>query len=244
MKKLKESEFIPYWNAVYDDLIKNAKHPWEAFGYDEKSFIKRIKRVNSVISNNLANKKFDKVLDIGCNNGYFFSKIDLNYNISIGCDIHYNSLHQSSENKTHQYSFLTNGERLPFSNNSFDLVTMFESLSTSKNHALILNEATKVLNNNGILIIDTRLKISIINTFLRYLYYFFFRKVNLKLKFMILKSRILKRNLKYYHDKQNLISLKELLLLIKQNDLFLIKYEPKKKHRIFSPERIVLFAKK
>jgi len=112
----------------------------------------RIKYFYSFIGN--ISKK--KLLDVGCGQGYFLSQIKHSWNT--GLDV----IQHSPLIKTNNY-ICGDGRRLPLKNSSLDVVTCFDIIEHFNPTDLkkLLNEAKRVLKNNGRLYISTPNKYSI-----------------------------------------------------------------------------------
>ena len=102
--------------------------------------------------------KYTKHLDVGCEGGTFVNFLDKN-KFSYGADISINQIKYAKkkyQTKKHRF-FLIKNNKLPFDDNSFDVVTnlqLMEHLSFNDNEKL-LNEINRVLKPNGKLIITT-----------------------------------------------------------------------------------------
>lgn len=103
-------------------------------------------------------QKDDVVLDIACGVGYGSKFLSQQRNCVVyGCDISSETIQYAQEN----YSFkkvifqTMNATPLSFSNNFFDCIICFETLEHLKNYTLALEEFSRVLKNNGMLIIST-----------------------------------------------------------------------------------------
>lgn len=103
----------------------------------------------------LKNHQFNKCLDIGCASGYMLSKMALTYPYAkyFGLDV-YNEAIKSAKiiypNIEFQVGF---AERLPFKNESFDLITFYETIEHVENPQLALKEIKRVLRKTGIAVI-------------------------------------------------------------------------------------------
>lgn len=102
-------------------------------------------------------KKRGKVLDVGCGNGYFLTRLakeigNLGQGI-IGIDC-VSSGFTEAKKKLPKAKFLqTNAEEMPFANDSFDLVLMMETLEHLKSWQQALAQSWRVVKPGGILLL-------------------------------------------------------------------------------------------
>ena len=99
----------------------------------------------------------DRVLDLGCNNGYgtlFLAEAGLNV---VGVDVSTKLLEQArNRSPLHRTRFLeVDGERLPFAAASFDLVTSFQVIEHIADTAPYLGEIRRVLKPGGVAMFST-----------------------------------------------------------------------------------------
>ena len=99
-----------------------------------------------------------RVLDIGCAKGFhvlFFRKFGAE---AYGVDVSKYAIERAPKS-IRRYLFVTNCEQecLPFPDNYFDLVTMFEVIEHLGNYDYTLREISRVLNSCGMLFITTPL---------------------------------------------------------------------------------------
>lgn len=104
-------------------------------------------------------KNGDKVLDLGCGNGYYsylFSKLNLSLKIT-GIDRHVNAIEDAKRDvrEKNVEFILGDAEKLPFSENSFDKIVMSEIIEHVKDDTGVLKEAKRVLKSGGILALTT-----------------------------------------------------------------------------------------
>ncbi len=101
----------------------------------------------------------DKVLDLGCGNGYYsylLSKLPIKLSI-IGIDNHVNAIDDARNfvGVNNAEFIVNNAEKLPFPINCFDKIIMSEVIEHVKDDTKVLKEARRVLKENGILILTT-----------------------------------------------------------------------------------------
>lgn len=101
----------------------------------------------------------DRILDLGCGNGYYsylLSKIPLNLEIT-GIDSHLNAIIDARAliRKDKATFIIGNAEKLPFPQNSFDKIIMSEIIEHVKDDIKVLKEAKRVLKMGGILVLTT-----------------------------------------------------------------------------------------
>lgn len=104
-------------------------------------------------------KKGDKILDLGCGNGYFsylLSKLPIRLNIT-GIDNHVNAIEDAKMfvGERNAKFIIGNAERLPFAKNSFDKIVMSEIIEHVRDDVKVLKEASRVLKPGGILLLTT-----------------------------------------------------------------------------------------
>ncbi|MCD4760841.1 class I SAM-dependent methyltransferase, partial [bacterium] len=106
--------------------------------------------------------KDNKILDIGCANGYFLDKLkEKGYLNLYGADIG-NYL----KDKVHQHQVVDfNVERLPYDDKSFDLITAFQLLEHLENYFLILQEVHRILKPGGVFIFSVPNQLNIFYRF-------------------------------------------------------------------------------
>ncbi len=90
--------------------------------------------------------KDSKILDVGCGNGHFLDQLkDRGYNNLRGVDIA-NYL----KDKSHQHHIVDiNVSKLPFEDNSFDVVTTFQTFEHLENYFLLEQEIKRILKPDG-----------------------------------------------------------------------------------------------
>lgn len=104
-------------------------------------------------------KKGDKVLDLGCGNGYYsflLSQIPLKLKI-IGLDSHVNAIEDARSRipKKKVTFIIGNAEKIPFPKNNFDKIVMSEIIEHVKDDIKVLKEAKRVLKKDGIIVLTT-----------------------------------------------------------------------------------------
>lgn len=104
-------------------------------------------------------KDGDKVLDLGCGNGYYsylLSKLPIKLNIT-GIDNHVSAI-DDARNRVGERNvkfIIGNAEKIPFQKNYFDKVVMSEIIEHVKDDIEVLKEARRVLKPGGILVLTT-----------------------------------------------------------------------------------------
>lgn len=100
-----------------------------------------------------------KVLDLGVGNGFTLSFLSQVFPDSVGCDIDNLAIKSTKEllNKVNIKIpvILYNGIKLPFADNTFDIVTAVEVVEHVNDYDLFLREINRVLKKDGILHITT-----------------------------------------------------------------------------------------
>lgn len=118
-----------------------------------------LKRRTRRILEELQLKDGDKVLDLGCGNGYYsylLSQIPLNLKI-IGIDSHLNAIEDARAQVSKEKATFIIGyaEKIPFPRNSFHKIIMSEVIEHVKDDTKVLKEARRVLKKDGILVLTT-----------------------------------------------------------------------------------------
>jgi len=112
----------------------------------------RIKKVLKLIES----RKFEKVLDVGCADGYVLSRIlKNNGSIGYGIDNDKELLEKAKEKGIITKKVNLETDAFPFPNETFDLVFCGETIEHIYNTDFLLEEIRRVLKNNGTLILTT-----------------------------------------------------------------------------------------
>ncbi len=118
-----------------------------------------LKRRARRIIEELELKKEDKILEVGCGNGYYLNllnKLDFNLTL-IGIDMDELALIDAKkfikDNKVKL--ILSDASKLPFQNNSFDKVVISEVIEHVDNEKQVLSEIYRVLKPKGIMALTT-----------------------------------------------------------------------------------------
>lgn len=104
-------------------------------------------------------KNVDKILDLGCGDGYYsylLSRISLKIEV-IGIDNHVAAIESAKRQarKRNIKFIIGNAEKLPFPENYFDKIVMSEIIEHVKDDERVLREARRVLKQGGILVLTT-----------------------------------------------------------------------------------------
>ncbi|HCU01302.1 MAG: hypothetical protein UR66_C0019G0003 [Candidatus Moranbacteria bacterium GW2011_GWE1_35_17] len=106
-----------------------------------------------------------KILEIGCGYGRnLFALAHLTNSQVVGCDVSSEELQKAKE-KMDRYKIKNvttvlqeNHEDLPFSDNSFDFIVIwqvFEHIMSKEEKKVLINEATRIIKNGGYILIET-----------------------------------------------------------------------------------------
>jgi ubiquinone/menaquinone biosynthesis C-methylase UbiE len=103
----------------------------------------------------LEGRVFKTLLDVGCGNGTFLSKVLNKFNVEVsGIDISPGMIDKSKELLDGRANLkVGDSEHLPWNDSSFDVVTCIASFHHYPAPELVLNEMKRVLKQEGILII-------------------------------------------------------------------------------------------
>ena len=101
-----------------------------------------------IIRKEKALKSLCKILDLGCGSGEEAARLA----ISTGAAVYGIDINKKFDERSKELATLENydGSHLPFADNTFDAIYSFHVLEHVKNVHLILNEAQRVLKQNGI----------------------------------------------------------------------------------------------
>lgn len=129
-----------------DELLQNA---------GDMALKRRAKR----IVEQLELKNGDKILDLGCGDGYYsylLSRFSLKIKVT-GIDNHVAAIESAKRQvrKKNVQFIIGNAEKLPFPKNSFDKIIMSEVIEHVSDDIKVLKEARRVLKEDGILILTT-----------------------------------------------------------------------------------------
>ena len=118
-----------------------------------------LKRRAKKVIEGLELKKGERVLDLGCGNGYYLSllnRLGLNLNL-VGIDIDKSALIDDAKfiGDKKVKLMLANGSDIPFPQNSFDKVVMSEVIEHVEDEKAVLGEVFRVLKKGGILSLTT-----------------------------------------------------------------------------------------
>ncbi|VVB75993.1 Ubiquinone biosynthesis O-methyltransferase [Candidatus Tiddalikarchaeum anstoanum] len=136
-------------NEFFEDYYKKGKDAWEIFTNKIRAekFYERVKKTKSYL-NSLDNKKL-RILDVGCGEG-FFSK-ELGYDNIIGIDVSFQAAIRAKNSI--EKVFVGNAVKLPFKDESFDVVLCMETLYYHDKN-LMMHELHRVIKKNGHLILS------------------------------------------------------------------------------------------
>lgn len=101
-------------------------------------------------------KTGSKILEIGCGEGLFLSRIVKHYKVhGTGVDVSAESVKFANENYRNEKLFFLkeDAEKLSFKNNSFDFVVSFDALEHIENKEKVIKEMIRVLKPGGKLLI-------------------------------------------------------------------------------------------
>jgi len=154
---------------LIDKIYKTPRFPkaidlWASYFTDNKDIVRysnwrHINNKRQKIENILFKKLIkpgDKILDIGCGNGFFLKRIYENFNDTIeyfGIDISKEAINLAKSYFNKAEYFISPGEKLSFENNSFDYIQIISTLWHVSNQEKVLKEAYRVLKIEGYLYI-------------------------------------------------------------------------------------------
>lgn len=105
--------------------------------------------------NLLRNIKFKNCLDIGCASGFMLSEIAKTYPNAeyIGVDVYDKAIEYAVKTYPHIKFKVSSAEKLPFKDNSFDLILFYETIEHVEHPQECLKDIRRVLKKNGTLIL-------------------------------------------------------------------------------------------
>lgn len=152
MKELKEK--------IYDDVYHRKKISYEAtrgvIGFLYRKF-SRFEINRFQIVNQLLPRQKDRLLDVGCGNGYFIFLVNNKFMKCYGVDVSPGRIQQAKEaadSEKYQFSSYDIDEGLPFEDSFFDVVTCIAVLEHVFNPPNVLKEIWRVLKPGGVFILQ------------------------------------------------------------------------------------------
>ncbi len=150
MEKVNNDVYHTYghrWYTAHDDPVallraeSKTKTPW---------ILEKIKQHGFLNSNT-------QVLDVGCGAGFLSNELAKNFLKVTGVDISAESISVAKDyDQTKTVKYLTaDAYRLPFSDQSFDVITAMDFLEHVEDPASIIKEFSRVLKPNGLFIFHT-----------------------------------------------------------------------------------------
>jgi ubiquinone/menaquinone biosynthesis C-methylase UbiE len=163
-KKESSNDFVPVGDKELagerDDMLKP-----ETTG--KRGAYEHIQRYRFAIRKIGSNKK---VLDLGCGTGYGSGLLYKGGNEVHGIDISQKAVDYAKRNYPGPKYICRSGEKLPFKNNYFDAVTIFDVIEHIHNSKKTLDEVYRVLKRNGNIFISTPNKRHFGNMFKHFLF--------------------------------------------------------------------------
>ena len=117
---------------------------------------RRLKKIKSLLDEDINFSREALILDIGCGDGFSTSFIisDISYKYLVGLELAFSKLAKIKERIKNFYGFVGDAECLPFTGNSFDYIFCFETLEHLMNPLRATNEIRRVLKPSGLCIIS------------------------------------------------------------------------------------------
>ncbi len=113
----------------------------------------RVKIMIKALLSMLAKNQNFKVLDVGCSDGYIYRKISKKYKI-FGVDIAENFVREANRNGLIAKVCDLENEKIPFGDESFDIVITGETIEHIVNTDFFLSEINRVFKKNGRLVLS------------------------------------------------------------------------------------------
>lgn len=144
---MKKHKLYSIWNKVptnyYQNGIKNNFFQW-LWHTHKINFAKKI----------IKNLKFKNCLDIGCASGFMVSEISKTFPGQYsGIDVYDKAVSAAKKNYPEIKFKVASADKLPFKDNSFDLILFYETIEHVENPLKCLEEIKRVLKKNGTLIL-------------------------------------------------------------------------------------------
>lgn len=135
----------------------------EDLTYDNKSRIRKAKKIQAILNDNLKNTKTLNCLDFGCSVGIITQFFGLHFKKVIGIDVDNLAVEKAKKNNTDKnVSFTVSKEnKIPFKDNSFDVVVFNQIYEHVENPEKIMIEIRRVLKKRGICFFGARNKFAI-----------------------------------------------------------------------------------
>ena len=122
--------------------------------YDDGAAGKASKRFYNLLLREVELCPNAKVLDVGCGTGALLKKLSFKSDISgFGTDIEENMIAQAKKQNTNMFFMLAPCDKLPFDDNSFDVIITCMAYHHFDNKEGFAAEAARVLSSNGVLYI-------------------------------------------------------------------------------------------
>jgi ubiquinone biosynthesis O-methyltransferase len=104
----------------------------------------------------LGTNKHTKILDIGCASGLLLQRISKTFgSTGTGIDVSQVLINKAKQHDATNKYILADASRLPFPDNTFDIVTSFDNLEHIKEYKQVIKEIVRVLKPSGKLLLNT-----------------------------------------------------------------------------------------
>jgi len=113
-------------------------------------FIGRKKIIQTTIEKELKKNRDLKILDVGCGTGGTTSDLK-RFGAVYGIDFSFSALQFSAKRGLQVLKGAVN--KLPFLDETFDMITMFDALEHIEDHLLVVKELSRILKKTGIIFI-------------------------------------------------------------------------------------------
>lgn len=123
----------------------------------KKNFLQRIWHTHKIATARkiISNLKFENFLDVGCASGYMLDKISKAYPNAkyFGVDVYDKAIISAKKNYPNLNFKIASADKLPFANNTFDLIICYETIEHLENPRKALQEFRRVIKDGGSLIL-------------------------------------------------------------------------------------------
>jgi uncharacterized protein (TIRG00374 family) len=150
-KSLKDENLFAFYNTLPGDIDEKA--------FNSDMLVQRYfqRRKTEVIKNSLEMQRHDVIIDIGCGSGVQLKEIEKNgYAQAIGIDVNLDAIRFAKGRSLPNTEFiLADAQYLPIRTSSVDKIISAEIIEHLKAPQLLVNEISRVLKYEGIVVITT-----------------------------------------------------------------------------------------
>lgn len=149
--RLDEAELTRLYNVPEDSDINSVAFGQKDIGHD-KHKIKKFKMSIQLLKKN--RKDIKNLFDLGCSTGIFLGMVAKEGWIPYGCEVNRGLVEKNQKRYGNHVKLQENG-RIGFPDRYFDVVALFDVIEHLPDPIATLKEASRVLKDNGLIIITT-----------------------------------------------------------------------------------------